>query len=272
MVTVPYIAVPTQDGLSAILIAAMKVYLPDWRADESDPGTYWADLTAGDRLQFILQVNESADAVWVETSTGDALNRHLRNVSLEPFDGESNLSKRRRYYAQWDALAKDTPEYAKALAVFADPLVVDVDVELTTPVGEEQRFNTWVAYEDIIDPTVIQKEAIAEYMNAPSRRPLWLRYIMQDITYIDYSIDGTITYRHGTRNPTEQCIDAITARVILRQKLNTAISVSDLESAGYIDEDILNVRLTSPVNDLSKVHGTIYRGTIGNIVVTEDTE
>ena len=112
MVSQRYVAVPEQAALSQAIVDRLRLRLPRWVPDESDPAVYISDDTAA-RLRVILaQWNLSADQNWMLRATGDALLELARNVGiLSKLEGETDDELRQRMINQFNALAPGTPPH-----------------------------------------------------------------------------------------------------------------------------------------------------------------
>lgn len=270
MISRRYISpVPEQDALSTSVVGRLRAKLPDWTPDDSDPGLYWSDDTAGSEIARIEQHNDSADQNWVVKATGQALRELANNVGIFSFPaGISDEEIRELIYDQFRGLAPGTPPSDKRLARLADPNVADVGRSFSF--GDNQ-VTIYVVDEEGEDLDAAARSAIQAALNVPNRDAFWLDYVVGSATKTDYTVDAAITYGRGDPNP-ETAVRANLAATLLRlRRLDTAIYQSELSKGMWVRDVVKNIAFTSPAAPLPKSPGTIYHGAIGTLSFQEES-
>ena len=263
-----YATIPEQAALAQELINALRGQLPAWTPDESDPGVYWADVTAAQFITYLEQVNTAADANWILTATGAPLRELLRNVGLTAGEDESNESMRTRYFEAWVALNKDTPEYARLLARQAAP--DNVDHAGLSFDASQNRITLYLVDSDGEDVGATVRAAVQAYMNEPSRHPIWLDYVTAEVTKTDYTVDAAITYAENTDSPEGEVRAALEAALLRLRRLDTSIYQAGLVSGMWVP-GVVNVVVSAPAATLPGGPGVIYHGSIGMLTFTEES-
>ena len=272
-----YVVIPEQDALASLIVAELQAALPSWTPDDSDPGIYWADTTAARIIEMLNQVVDSADANWIETATGDALTELVNNVALTRALGETDSRLRARYYEAWNALAKDTPEFALQLARQADEDVAEVSLDF---VADSNVITVYAITADGANLDTTAQTAIEDYMNDPSRHPIWLEYSTADATLLRYQIRGTIRFRQT--NPNGDVRTSILAAIATQLRLGVTANTYVYEQAADLPtvvdadlafhaEDPLNpgeFLSTGAVVELAASADTAYLISVSNVVFT----
>lgn len=268
-----YITKPAAGTVSDAYIADMQTQLPDWLPDDADPGVYWAEYSEQRELERIDEFNQGADANWIETATGEALDQLLNNVGYTSATIPANYTdsqKRALYYEAWDALDKDTPEFARRLAREANPVVVDASIEHQRT---QNRIDVYLADEGGRDPGESIRTAVEVYMNTdsiPSRHPIWLSYKVLESKVVEYTVDATIFYRIS--NPEIEVRRVLEENMLILRKLNSRINQTLLfEGLPMSDNDGVNIKnivMSMPAAELKASIGTVYHGSIGTLTFT----
>ena len=265
---------PTQATLAEQFVAALQGRLPEWAAYDSDPGVYWADLTAAELITRIGQFNASADANWLFTATGGALEDLVRQYGVTREAGETDDALRTRTVAQFAAASVGTPEQVLRDARIASAGVADASYQPDRAANEIDVWITAVPDEgapDDIAPDAALRTTVANYLNDDRRRLIWVdRYNVQAPTVTTYSVAGTVTYRRGGANPQDGAEAALDAWMLAHRTLDTRISVSALVAALFV-QDVVDVDLSAPAADLPRGVSTAYVGSRGAIAFVEET-
>ena len=205
----PFIQVPTFESLRDFYLSRMKTFYAqhgiDFLGDESDPAYYWAEDTAQQRLVDILSFNAGADANSILTATGEALDRLAANHGLQR-DGRTDEQLRALIYDSWAGLVSGTDQYALRLALLAemqlgDELSVgarDAAVEFRRP---NNRYDVYFADQDGETLPAADLNLLGVYMNVPGRVESWLLYNPLPAVRVDYTVSGTVKYRHRRASP-----------------------------------------------------------------------
>ena len=265
--------IPTQSDLAAALIQQMQGRLPDWAAYDSDPGAYWADLTAAEMIRQMTNFNASADASWLFTAAGAALEDLVSQFGLTRQTDETDAALRTRAVAQFASRAVGTPDAVRVDARAADERVASVTFR---PDRAQNEIDVWItrhtteAAPDDIAPPADLRTVVQDYLNADVRKLIWVDYAVQAPTITKYDVDGRITYAHGTVSPQAAVEAALADWMRAHRALNTRVSVSGLAAACWV-AGVVDVDLTAPANDLARAIDTAYLGSIGTLTYHEES-
>ena len=263
-----YVTVPEQAILSQAIVDRLRLRLPRWTPDESDPAVYISDDTAA-RLRVILaQWNLSADQNWMLKATGDALLELARNVGiLSKLEGETDDELRQRMINQFNALAPGTPPHDLLRAFLADPLVRDASRSLDADRNTVTIYVVDLEGEDLPDTT---KTVIQAALNLPNRPAFWLDYVVGAVTITEYTVDATIIYKRGSENPEPVVTANLASTLIALRKLDISIYSSALRQGMWTD-DVVDIAITAPASTLLHFPEIIYHGVQGVLTFTEET-
>ena len=263
------LVVPAQSALVEQFTAAMRLRLPDWAGYDSDPLTYAADILAADRIALMQAANDAADASWLFTATGGALEDIVAQYGLARIVGETDAQLRVRAVGQFQSRSIGTPESVLADARAALPEVADVSFQADRA---NNRINIWLAVTDDTSPvpTAAQRTAVSDYINADSRRPIWLTYDVQPCVAAAYTVAGAITYRRGAPSPEADVRARLTAFIAdYRGRLNRRLATSAIVAAMWAP-GVVDIDLTSPSADVAKALAQVNVGVVGALTFTEE--
>ena len=274
MTTRRMLDVPNQTTLANQFIAAMQGRLPDWAAYESDPGVYWADIMAQELITRIRAFNTAADANWINTATGAALEDLVLQYGVIRMPGETDEALRLRAVSQFAAASVGTPEQVLRDARAASDMVADASYR---PDRAANEIDVWITAvpapgaPDDIAPSMTLRTTVANYLNDDTRRLIWIdQYNVQAPTVTAYTVTGTVTYARGKPNPVNAVNAALDAWLLENRTLNTRIATSAIAAAMFVD-DVIDVDLTAPAADLPAAVNIVYNGARGTLTFTEET-
>ena len=269
MATRPFIdPVPEQDALALAIVNRLRQDLPTWTPDASDPAVYWSDDTAADRIELVGQFNASAEQNWVVTATGEGLRRKANDAGIFDFpEGETFPELRQRIYDQWDALAEGTEPHDVLRARRSNALVADASRVVDRA---NDRATIYVLGADGMNLEAAVRTAIQAALNVRNRPAFWLDYVVGVATITDYTVAATVTYRRRSESPETAVLANLEAVVTRLRKLDTAVYISALKE-GMWAENVVDIDITSPANDLAHSPDTVYHGTAGTITFTEES-
>ena len=263
-----HLAVPNRTVMTQGIIDAMKRHLPTWEADESDPGVYWADETTDMIIDLVNKVNEAADATFILTATKPAIFDHLTSVGITITDAirEQDLdSLREQYFNVWRGLSKDVPDYFIQLI---RQIKSDVGSVSSNNRLAENTIDIYVADTSGDNYNATDRTAIQAYLNLSSNRPIWITYQVLPLVVTPYTLDATVSYARGSRNP----------RLLVEANANKAVEELRVAGGGiYLSalsdllwaEGVTNIVFTNPTADLVSAYNKIYRGTVGTLTYSE---
>lgn len=234
--------VPDQAALSAAVVGALRERLPTWTADESDPGVYWSDDTAGRLIRLINDFNDSADANDVLRAQGLALRELVRQFGvLTPPEGASDDDLRAIFQAQWDAVTEGTPAWDIRQALKSSTRVADAS---RSPV--DWAANTVTMY--VVDAnggnlTDEERAGVSSFLNDPARPTFWLDYLVPEATVENYLLSGRIVYDRSKADPLEQVVENLQAAMDGLRTLRTGIDDSILQQAAWVPDVVTRMEL-----------------------------
>lgn len=273
MTTRRLLSIPEQATLSAALVAQMQTQLPEWTAQASDPGVYWADLMAAEMIRRATEFNASADASWLFTATAGALEDLVAQYGLARLPDETDAELRIRAVAQFSSRAVGTEQSALTDAFAASPMVADASIQVDRAANEIDVWITAVPADDTPDdiaPSTALRTAVQAYLNESVRKLIWIDYAVLAPTVTTYQVAGAVVYARGADNPEVAATARLTAWMLERRTLDTLVSVSAL-TAAIFGPDIVDVDLTSPAADLPKSKSVAYVGSVGTLIFTEES-
>ena len=263
-----YVTIPSLSDMQSAMIRHMQSVLTLWRADESDPGVYWADLTVNEMRKWANEFNAGADNNFVPTAVGQALVDLVSEVGITATVDEATenpLAVRQQYYDAFVALAKDTPEYARFLARLVSSDVVDVGLVSQRTLN---LIDMYLANADGDDPGSTVRAAVEARMNLPTNHPIWLNYRVLPSTKTDFTVTAEVTYRKGQPSPESVVLVNLNAALIALRKLDTEINHDTLKNGMWAD-DVVSITVTSPAATLAKSASVVYNGMVDTITFVE---
>lgn len=258
-----YLSVSAPEDIVARIVASMQAALPDWLADESDPGVYWADAAAYELTTWADQVDGGLAGVFPATATGAALDQHLQTWGL-PARGssESVEDARERLRLRILSLRPDTPEFYLALvnewdAANNDPrLVSDASTEwvlaslellvyVLTATGPLAWTQLSQAAADSLQAYLATAEDQSEIVSALVVQP----------EIVDVSVTIRVVFEAGVLRREQLLTDVRTAcqgYLNSRARLNVDISYSEMVEVGRaVDDGVAAIRVLTGTDDLT---------------------
>ena len=262
-----YLTVPSQAVLSAGLVSVLQGRLPEWDADESDPGVYWADDTAAKMIELTIRANLAADATFILTAEKPAIYDLLREVGVVHIPAHEGLSLealRRIYFNALLGLNLYVPDNWLDLCRVVEPGIGSLSFTLNL---SDNEVLVYVVDEDGEDYAVENKTVIQEYLNHPSRKPLW-DFAVSDVTITPYTVDAQIHYEVGVLDIEELVVPRLEAFFLSSRIVGHEVSKSAITNGMWAD-GVRNIILTAPVADLVASDEVIYHGSIGVLTYVE---
>lgn len=259
-----FLPVPDPRVVSADVVDAMQTLIPNWLADASDPGVYWADQVGKREEQNARDYNTAAFATYILTATGPDLDRRLTDVGLEPQPGESDDSKRRRYFDVWTALTDATPEWAIFIGRQRLPTIGDASLQLAITGFNADNVIPVTVYGIDQDGEPLTTEDTATFQRAlRDRTAIYLLYTVNTAIKVEYTVTGTVTYRRGAPNPEQYSKASLNEKMVQLRKLDTAVTLNALRAAIFIDNDsdVVDCSITV-AKPTPKLISTVYHGSI----------
>ena len=235
--TTKFIAETEIADISSGIVVDMQSVMPDWEADESDPGVYWADIVAERLNTQIREFNSTLQEVYTERLV--ALSRQI----------------------------KDTPEYVLSLINEILPNVTSVGLE-NKPANSQML--VYLLDSEGANPDFAIQQQVENYLSADSRHPFWIDYVVADTTITTFTVDATITYRYDRQSPEDEIVESLTAALTNLRALGSVVTPTILSGHMTIDDSIVKVEITSPSADLPRDYGVSYQGEIGTLKFVEE--
>ena len=250
-----YIAgVPTQQDLSDIIVARLRILMPHWTPDVTDPGVYFADDIAARLLALTRSVNTSADANSIITATGDALTELVRQFGItERREGETDAALRQRFQQQWEAITQGTPAWDIRRAFESSPLISDVsrsEVDWTNNLVTIHVLN-----DEYLNLEPAQQTNVQTELNKPDRPTFWLDYQVRPATIAYYTLTGTIYYTGTEEDPIVRAEESIENEMSDLARLDTGIDDSSFIAVAW-GKGVTRIEIT--LQGMTKVGDDIY--------------
>ena len=266
--TTRHLEIPDRAVLTQGMIDVMREHIPGWEADESDPGVYWADEHANQLIQLAHKVNNAADATFILTAEKPAIYDHLTEVGVNVTGELQALSVeelRELYFNVWKGLSKDVPDYFIQLIKQIYPATESVSHNNRL---SENEIDIYVAGVNSGNFPASDRDAIQTFMNLRQNKPIWITYLVKELTITPYVVNASVKYRRGTRSP-QLTVDT-NSEVVIRElrKAGEGVALSAL-SQGMWAEGVIDIDFTSPAADLPASPDTIYHGVVGVVGYVE---
>ena len=192
--TTPFLPPVDRAAMAARAVEAMRVLLPDWLADESDPGTVWTEDTAERFLTLVESINARAAEFWPETASRAGLERLLAKhaVTESEMADLTQAQMLELWYDTWYALAQGTPERDRQIIRRADPGNEIHDIGLVTSPGLNRT-----TYYLITDTGEQPSDGVLANVNAAlntRRKPANLEYVIGVPTVGYHQVRATVRY------------------------------------------------------------------------------
>ena len=238
--------VPTQESYQQQLVNMLRARLPGWTPDITDPGYYWADDTSGEIIKLINQFNASADANFILTATGTALDELLRQFGIINIDPNlSDAEKRLIFQRRWDSITQGTPAWdiRRALEAAVEQDIMNADVGRSAV--DWHRNLVYIYILDSMGQNLQSdlRVQIQDRLNAPDKPTFWIDYRVRAATTEDYLVSGEIVYNSSLANPIAEVRSNLDAALLSLKRLNTGIDDSTIISQIW-EPSVRRVELT----------------------------
>lgn len=229
--------IPTLAELSEEIVAALRVLLPDWTPDVTDPGVRWADDTSSRLIALMQAFNASADANYLLRARGQALRELL--LSWGVYDvpaGQSRDDSLQAVRDLWSAITAGTDAWDILQAHEASDMVADA--ARATPdtadwAANRTRIYVLNAMGENLAPS--ERAAVQAHLNRSERPTFWTTYFVGEVGIERYLVTGTVIYDEQLGNP----------RTTVEANLEAALS--DLRKLNRgIDDSVLIERMWAP--------------------------
>lgn len=263
------------------IVSAMQVVLPDWLADESDPGVYWADATAYELTQWGDQADVSLAGAFPATATGEALDQHLATWGLPAqANDETTEQARARLRSAILSLRPDTPEFYLAQVEQWDadqgndpPLASDIStewviasLELLVYILTETGPLMWAPLSQA------NADSLQTYLASVDGQSLLVSALVVNPNIVDLTVRLEVVF--GADVLTREALlaevrNACQGYLNSRARLDTDISYSDMVAAGKaVSTGVSAVRVLVGTDDpeeeiyVPALPSALYRATI----------
>lgn len=235
MTTPRYISEFDPLDLSNGLRNDLGAQFPQLLLDESDPLSYIADYIGQQLHQMVESANTSLDQAYE-----DQLDRIAEATN---------------------ALARDQLPFIQRRVRELAPDAIHVSGQIVG--GSTNTFNVFVAGDGFISLSAARRTSIQNILNADEQKPIWIRYIVNDINRTTWTVVGTVKYWVDQASPEtqvrQQLIDGIPSLVGLGKPLYRS-AVAQLAWIDGVTADIDIVGADLPGDNEQLVH--IWTGDI----------